>query len=57
MSVNEREASRMVLMQGVEVKKVQEFTYLGSDVQSNGECGQEESAGKEEWVELFVKVE
>ncbi|KAK3552749.1 hypothetical protein QTP86_022155 [Hemibagrus guttatus] len=28
-------------LQGEEVKKVQEFKYLGSTVQSNGECGKE----------------
>ncbi|MCJ8737270.1 hypothetical protein PDJAM_G00021940 [Pangasius djambal] len=39
MRVNEREGSGTVRLQGVEVKKVQEFKYLGSTVQSNGECG------------------
>ncbi|KAK3551899.1 hypothetical protein QTP70_031557 [Hemibagrus guttatus] len=38
---NEREGSGTVRLQGVEVKKVQEFKYLGSTVQSNGECGKE----------------
>ncbi|KAK3531893.1 hypothetical protein QTP70_034402 [Hemibagrus guttatus] len=41
MCVNEREGSRTVRLQGEEVKKVQEFKYLGSTVQSNGECGKE----------------
>ncbi|KAK3505658.1 hypothetical protein QTP70_020899, partial [Hemibagrus guttatus] len=41
MSVNEREGSGTVRLQGEEVKKVQEFKYLGSTVQSNGECGKE----------------
>ncbi|KAK3561048.1 hypothetical protein QTP86_026390 [Hemibagrus guttatus] len=41
MCVNEREGSGTVRLQGVEVKKVQEFKYLGSTVQSNGECGKE----------------
>ncbi|KAK3521199.1 hypothetical protein QTP70_000483 [Hemibagrus guttatus] len=42
MSVNEREGSgTTVRLQGEEVKKVQEFKYLGSTVQSNGECGKE----------------
>ncbi|KAK3570592.1 hypothetical protein QTP86_023645, partial [Hemibagrus guttatus] len=41
MCVNEREGSGTVRLQGEEVKKVQEFTYLGSTVQSNGECGKE----------------
>ncbi|KAK3516099.1 hypothetical protein QTP70_005395 [Hemibagrus guttatus] len=39
MCVNEREGSGTVRLQGEEVKKVQE--YLGSTVQSNGECGKE----------------
>ncbi|KAK2893246.1 hypothetical protein Q8A73_015730 [Channa argus] len=30
-----------VRLQGAEVKKVQDFKYLGSTVQSNGECGKE----------------
>ncbi|KAK3525823.1 hypothetical protein QTP70_010325 [Hemibagrus guttatus] len=39
--VNEREGSGTVRLQGEEVKKVREFKYLGSTVQSNGECGKE----------------
>ncbi|KAK3518784.1 hypothetical protein QTP70_012732 [Hemibagrus guttatus] len=39
--VNEREGSGTVRLQGEGVKKVQEFKYLGSTVQSNGECGKE----------------
>ncbi|KAK3556101.1 hypothetical protein QTP70_005240 [Hemibagrus guttatus] len=39
MCVNEREGSGKLRLQGEEVKKVQEFKYLGSTVQSNGECG------------------
>ncbi|KAK3567074.1 hypothetical protein QTP86_009773 [Hemibagrus guttatus] len=35
------EGSGTVRLQGEEVKKVQEFKYLGSTVQSNGECGKE----------------
>lgn len=31
-------------LQGVEVKKVDEFKYLESSVQSNGECGREVQA-------------
>ncbi|KAK3509671.1 hypothetical protein QTP70_008417 [Hemibagrus guttatus] len=51
MCVNEREGSGTVRLQGEEVKKVQEFKYLGSTVQSNGECGKEvkkrvQAAGK-----------
>ncbi|KAK3570643.1 hypothetical protein QTP86_024559 [Hemibagrus guttatus] len=41
MCVNEREGSGTVRLQGEEVKKVQEFKYLGSTVQSNRECGKE----------------
>ncbi|KAK3521222.1 hypothetical protein QTP70_001046 [Hemibagrus guttatus] len=41
MCVNEREGSGTVRLQGEEVKKVQEFKYLGSTVQSNVECGKE----------------
>ncbi|KAK3526940.1 hypothetical protein QTP86_004711 [Hemibagrus guttatus] len=41
MCVNEREGCGTVRLQGEEVKKVQEFKYLGSTVQSNGECGKE----------------
>ncbi|KAK3574373.1 hypothetical protein QTP86_006145 [Hemibagrus guttatus] len=41
MCVNEWEGSGTVRLQGEEVKKVQEFKYLGSTVQSNGECGNE----------------
>ncbi|KAK3571015.1 hypothetical protein QTP86_034556, partial [Hemibagrus guttatus] len=41
MCVNEREGSGTVRLQGEEVKKVQEFKYMGSTVQSNGECGKE----------------
>ena len=43
MCVNERQdtGSGTVKMQGEEVAKVDDFTYLGSIVQSNGECGRE----------------
>ncbi|KAK3530827.1 hypothetical protein QTP70_002857 [Hemibagrus guttatus] len=41
MCVNEREGSGTVRLQGKEVKKVQEFKYLGSTDRSNGECGKE----------------
>ncbi|KAK3521007.1 hypothetical protein QTP86_015761, partial [Hemibagrus guttatus] len=41
MCVNEREGSGTVRLQGEEVKKVQEFKYFGSTVQSNGVCGKE----------------
>ncbi|KAF3706403.1 Retrovirus-related Pol polyprotein from type-2 retrotransposable element R2DM [Channa argus] len=39
MCVNERDPGGTV--QGEEVKKVQDFKYLGSTVQSHGECGKE----------------
>ncbi|XP_051781188.1 uncharacterized protein LOC127527216, partial [Erpetoichthys calabaricus] len=41
MCVNEREVSGMVRMQGVELAKVDEFKYVISTVQSNGDCGRE----------------
>ncbi|KAK3556615.1 hypothetical protein QTP70_010804 [Hemibagrus guttatus] len=41
MCVNGRQGSGTVRLQVEEVKKVQEFKYLGSTVQSNGECGKE----------------
>ncbi|KAK3534565.1 hypothetical protein QTP86_016662, partial [Hemibagrus guttatus] len=41
MQVNEREDSKMVQLKGAEVRKVDEFKYLGSAVQGNGECGRE----------------
>ena len=43
MCVNERQdtSSGTVKMQGEEVAKVDDFKYLGSTVQSNGECGRE----------------
>ena len=43
MCVNERQhtGSSTVKMQGEEVTKVDDFKYLGSTVQSNGECGRE----------------
>ena len=41
MCVNGREDGGVVKMQGVDVPKVEEFKYLGSTVQSNGDCGRE----------------
>ena len=41
MCVNERDPSRTVRLQGAEVKKVEDFKYLGSTVHSNGKCGKE----------------
>ncbi|KAK3543698.1 hypothetical protein QTP70_027205 [Hemibagrus guttatus] len=47
MCVDEREGSGTVRLQGEEVKKVQEFKYLGSTVQSNGECGKEDMTARD----------
>ena len=41
MFVNERQVNGTVKIQGEEVAKVEDFKYLGSTVQSNGECGRE----------------
>ncbi|KAI5627956.1 hypothetical protein C0J50_3222 [Silurus asotus] len=41
MCVNEREGSGVMRLQGEELQKVEEFRYLGSIVQSNGECVRE----------------
>ena len=41
MCVNERQVRGTVKMQGEEVAKVEDFKYLDSTVQSNGECGSE----------------
>ena len=55
MCVNERQnnGSGTVNMQGEEVAKVEDFKYLGSTLQSNGECGREVKkrvqAGWNEW--------
>ncbi|KAK3519671.1 hypothetical protein QTP86_005328 [Hemibagrus guttatus] len=61
MCVNEREGSGTVRLQDEEVKKVQEFKYLGSTVQSNGECGKEVGCELEEkerfWSELDEVME
>ncbi|KAK3538767.1 hypothetical protein QTP86_015892, partial [Hemibagrus guttatus] len=54
MCVNEREGSGTVRLQGEEVKKVQEFKYVGSTVQSNGECGKELERRKQ-LVDQFVQ--
>ncbi|KAK3530329.1 hypothetical protein QTP86_023938, partial [Hemibagrus guttatus] len=65
MCVNEREGSGTVRLQGEEVKKVQEFKYLGSTVQSNGECGkeddfdglqEEEVKDRDDWKESQCQV-
>ena len=53
MCVNERQDKGTVKMQGEEVAKVEDFKYLGSTVQSNGECGREVKkrvqAGRNGW--------
>ena len=41
MCVNERQVNDTVKMLGEEVAKLKDFKYLGSTVQSNGECGRE----------------
>ena len=41
LAVNAGENGDPVRLQGVEVARVDEFKYLGSTVQSNGECGRE----------------
>ena len=41
MCVNERQDNGTVRIQGEEVTKVDDLKYLGSTVQSNGECGRE----------------
>ncbi|GAA6091034.1 uncharacterized protein LOC107675836, partial [Tachysurus ichikawai] len=41
MCMYESEGSRTVRLKGAEVKKVQEFKYLGSTVQCYGACGKE----------------
>ncbi|KAK2922282.1 hypothetical protein Q8A73_001767 [Channa argus] len=56
MCVNERDPGGTVRLQGAEVKKVQDFKYLGSTVQSNGECGKEVKrrvqAGWNRWIKV-----
>ena len=39
--VNERQVNGTAKMEGEEVAKVEDFKYLGSTMQSNGECGRE----------------
>ena len=39
--MNKRNPSGTVMLQGTEMKKVEDFKYLESTVQSNGECGKE----------------
>ena len=53
MFVNERQVNGTMIMQGEEVAKVENFKYMDSTVQSNGECGREvkkrEQAGWNDW--------
>ncbi|KAK3544853.1 hypothetical protein QTP86_027527, partial [Hemibagrus guttatus] len=56
MCVNEREGRGTVRLQGEEVKKVQEFKYLGSTVQSNGEYGKEVKKRVQAEVESSLQV-
>ena len=39
--LKQRQGKGTLKMQGEEVAKVEDFKYLGSTVQSNGECGRE----------------
>ena len=39
--MNERQVNGTVKMQGEEVVQVEDFKYMGSTVQNNGECGRE----------------
>ena len=41
MCLNERDANGLVKLQGAEIKKVEDFKYFWSTVQSDGECGKE----------------
>ncbi|KAK3524445.1 hypothetical protein QTP70_029322 [Hemibagrus guttatus] len=56
MCVNKREGSVTVRLQGEEVKKVQEFKYLGSTVQSNGECAKDVKKRVQAGWNLWRKV-
>ncbi|KAK3555297.1 hypothetical protein QTP86_014982 [Hemibagrus guttatus] len=56
MCVNKREGSGTVRLQGEEVKKVQEFKYLGSTVQSNGECAKDVKKRVQAGWNLWRKV-
>ena len=56
MCVDERETGVRVRLQGAEVVKVQEFKYLGTTVQSSGDCGREvkNRVGRMEQLEKSV---
>ena len=58
MCVNDRQDNGTVKMQEEDVAKVEDFKYLGSTVQSNGECGREvkkRAKGRVEWLEKNVR--
>ena len=58
MCVNESQVNGTVRMQVEEMEKVDDFKYLGSTVQSNGECGREvkkkAQAGWNGWRRMSV---
>ena len=60
MCVNERQVKGTVKTQEEEVAKVEDFKYLGSTVQSNGECGKEVKkivqAGWNGWRRMSVVI-
>ena len=39
--MNDKDPRGTVRLQGAEIKNVEDFKYLGSTIQSNGECGKE----------------
>ena len=43
-------------LHGAEIQKVEDFKYLGSTVQSNGEFEEEVYASRLEWVEKMLGV-
>lgn len=49
MCVKERDPSGTVRLQGAEIKKVEDFKYLGSTHQSKGKCGKEEKCVQAGW--------
>lgn len=52
MCVNARGVTEKIKVPGVEVVKVNEFKYIGSAIQSNGQWTKEEEtgAGRLEWM-------
>ena len=57
MCVNKGDPSGTARLQGAEIKKVNDFKYFGSTVQSNGECGKgvkkHVQAGWNEWRKVL----